>query len=49
MSDSSGRFQTRQIDFTLLARKRDLSTVAAVVLLDPGDAMLFGIIHLNND
>jgi hypothetical protein len=40
MSDSSGRFQSRQIDFPLLARKRDLSSAAARVLLNAGDAMV---------
>jgi len=47
VSDSSGRFQSRQIDFPLLARKRDLSSDAALVLLHAGDAMVPGIIHLD--
>jgi hypothetical protein len=47
ISDSSGRFQSRQIDFPLLARKRDLSSDAALVLLHAGDAMVPGIIHLD--
>ena len=44
VSDSSGRFQSRQIDFLLLAGKRDLSSAAT---LHAGDTIVPGIIHLN--
>jgi hypothetical protein len=46
MSDSSGRFQSRQIDFPVLARKHHLSSDAALMLLHAGDTMVSGIIHL---
>ena len=39
--------QSRQIDFPLLARKRDLSSTATLVLLHAGDAMVLGLIHLD--
>ena len=44
---SSGRFQSHQIDFPVLARKRHLSSDAALMLLHPGDAMVPGIIQLD--
>ena len=47
VSDSSGRFQSRQIDLPLLARKCDLSSDAALVLLHARDAMVPGIIYLD--
>ncbi len=47
ISDSSGRFQSRQIDFPLLTRKRDLSSGVALVLLHAGNAVIPRIIHLD--
>jgi hypothetical protein len=38
-------FQSRQIDFPLLACKPDLSSTAALVLLHAGDAMVLSLIH----
>jgi len=44
---SSGGLQRRQIHLAVLARKRDLSATAALVLLHAGDAMITGVIQLD--
>ena len=49
MSDprASGGLQRRQIHLAVLARKRDVSAAAALVLLHPGDTMITGVIQLD--
>ena len=44
---SSGGLQRRQIHLAVLARNRDLSAAAALVLLHAGDAMITGVIQLD--
>ena len=44
---SSGRFQRRQIDFAVLARKCHFPPAVALVLLHARDAMVVGIVHLD--